>query len=364
MKPRILLSVLLLALVSTNRVQALCALSVAPVAGAQGGDSISFQGRVVNGQGIPLKDAMVVAQKAGVGVRTGLDGLFTLTLATADSVVVEKEDLQPFRWFVDYNYRGIVVLTAEQSSWMSNSEYVKQMAPAAQKYLEAGLKFLSGKEPDEKKAFACFWRAAGMEYPLGYYHLGMLFEEGKGVAQNAQAAVGYYEKAVGVAEAYTRLGKLYSEGSLVEQDYKKAARYYSQAVDAGDTKEAKAALKQLLADNLVSEDDLEDNKIHEVVEVNASFPGGDQACMRWLVQHVKYPPIAQEKGIQGRVMVSFVVDKDGSITDVKVLRSPDSSLSKEATRLIHAMPLWSPAKQGNKTVRSRFLIPIKFGLSK
>ena len=330
------------------------------------GDSIVFQGRVVNGQGIPLKDAMIVAQSTEVRVRTGLDGLFTLVLAKADSVVVEKEGMAPFRCLVDYNYKGIVVLGAEQSIWMSNAEYVKQMTPAAKEYLAAGQKFLSGEggqEPDVKKALACFWRAAGMEYPLGYYHLGKMFEEGKGVTQNVQAAVGFYEKAVGVAEAQTRLGQLYAEGRFVEQDYKKAAQYYSQAVDDGDTGAAKAALEKLLKDGLVSENDLADNKVYEIVEVNASFPGGDEACKRWLAQHIKYPKKALEMGIQGRVVVSFVVDREGYITDVKVMKSPDSSLAMEATRLINAMPKWQPAVQGKKKVRSRFSLPINFRLS-
>ena len=365
MKQRILLAALLLTLVCTNRMQAMIEPSVAPVAEAQSGDSIIFQGRVVNGQGIPLKDATVVAQNAGVSVRTGADGIFSLTLASKDIVVVEKEGLATFRWLADYSYKGIVVLGAEQSSWMPYAEYVKQMSPTAQKYLDAGLKFLSGEDgqaPDEKKAMACFWRAAGMEYPRGYYYLGRMLEEGRGVSQDVEAAVSYYEKATGVAEAFTRLGELFAEGKLVPQDYKKAVRFYFQAVDYGDTQVAKPAFDKLLAEGLASKDDLEDMKIHEKVEVNASFPGGDQACYQWLAQHLKYPAKAQEQNIQGRVFVQFVVEKDGSITDVKVLRSPDPSLSQEAARVVSLMPQWRPARQGDKKRRSRFNLPIMFSL--
>ena len=106
----------------------------------------------------------------------------------------------------------------------------------------------------------------------------------------------------------------------------------------------------------------DDDRIFEVVEENAEFPGGDEACYKWLNDHIKYPAIAQEQGIQGRVFMQFVVNKDGSIVDVKVLRSPDPALSKEAERVIKMMPKWKPARQGNKTVRSRFNLPVMFKL--
>lgn len=108
---------------------------------------------------------------------------------------------------------------------------------------------------------------------------------------------------------------------------------------------------------------VEDERIYEVVEQNAMFPGGDQACYEWLAKNIKYPSICQEQGVQGRVFVSFVVEKDGSITDVKVMRSPDDNLSKEATRVVKMMPKWKPARQGNKNVRSRFNLPVMFRLN-
>ena len=109
-------------------------------------------------------------------------------------------------------------------------------------------------------------------------------------------------------------------------------------------------------------EEADDDRIFEVVEENAMFPGGEQACYDWLSKHIKYPSIAQEQNIQGRVFVQFVVNRDGSIVDVKVLRSPDPSLSKEAERVVKEMPKWKPARQGNKTVRSRFNLPVMFRL--
>ena len=112
---------------------------------------------------------------------------------------------------------------------------------------------------------------------------------------------------------------------------------------------------------VVEKDD--DDRIWDIVEENAQFPGGDEACFKWLSEHIKYPSICQEQGVQGRVMVSFVVNKDGSIVDVTTLRSPDANLTKEAERVVKMMPKWKPARQGNKTVRSRFNLPVLFRLN-
>lgn len=102
-------------------------------------------------------------------------------------------------------------------------------------------------------------------------------------------------------------------------------------------------------------------------ERNASFPGGEEACFKWLAKNIKYPTICQEQGVQGRVLVRFVVDKDGTVVDPQIVRSPDEHLSEEALRLVKLMPIWKPATIGNKkvrkTVRSRFTLPIWFRLS-
>lgn len=107
----------------------------------------------------------------------------------------------------------------------------------------------------------------------------------------------------------------------------------------------------------------DDDRIHDIVEQNASFPGGEEACLKWLADNLKYPSICREQGVQGRVTVQFVVNRDGTIVDVEILRSPDENLSKEAERAVKAMPKWQPARQGNKTVRSRFRLPVTFRLN-
>lgn len=93
---------------------------------------------------------------------------------------------------------------------------------------------------------------------------------------------------------------------------------------------------------------------------NAEFPGGEEAYFKWLGDNIKYPKDCLKKKIEGRVFVSFVVEKDGSITDVKTLRSPHKSLSKEAERVVKAMPKWKPGRFNNEPVRVRYTLPIAF----
>ncbi len=99
-----------------------------------------------------------------------------------------------------------------------------------------------------------------------------------------------------------------------------------------------------------------------VVEDMPGFPGGDAALLKYLHDNIKYPVIAQESGIQGRVICQFVVNRDGSIVDVEVVRGVDRSLDAEAIRVVQNMPKWMPGKQRGKAVRVKFTLPINFRL--
>ena len=103
---------------------------------------------------------------------------------------------------------------------------------------------------------------------------------------------------------------------------------------------------------------VEDETIYNMAEQNPEFPGGDAACMKWLQENIKYPPICVEQNIQGRVIATFVVNKDGSIVDITIVRSPDPYLSKEAERVLKMMPRWKPGRQGGKPVRVKFSLPV------
>ncbi len=106
----------------------------------------------------------------------------------------------------------------------------------------------------------------------------------------------------------------------------------------------------------------EENKVFDIVEQQPMFPGGPAALMKYLSEHTKYPVVAQENGVQGRVTVQFVVEKDGSISDVHVLRGVDPSLDKEAVRVVKSLPRWTPGKQNGITVRVNYRVPVLFRL--
>ena len=107
-------------------------------------------------------------------------------------------------------------------------------------------------------------------------------------------------------------------------------------------------------------EDTGEAQIFQVVEDMPAFPGN---VTKWISKNVKYPVLAMENGIQGKVFVQFVIEKDGSITDVKVSRRVDASLDKEAVRVVKAMPKWKPGKQRGKPVRVSYTLPIFFQLA-
>ena len=106
------------------------------------------------------------------------------------------------------------------------------------------------------------------------------------------------------------------------------------------------------------------NEVNEIdkVDEKPSFPGGESAMKSYLNSNVKYPAAAQENGIQGRVIVQFIIEKDGSISDVKISRSVDPSLDREALRVVKAMPKWNPGKLNGTVVRVKSEVPVAFGL--
>ncbi|MBO6124408.1 MAG: M56 family metallopeptidase [Bacteroidaceae bacterium] len=105
------------------------------------------------------------------------------------------------------------------------------------------------------------------------------------------------------------------------------------------------------------------DSIYEKVEKEAEFPGGLEAMYKWIGYHLKYPEECRDKSIQGRVTIQFVVNKDGSISEIKTLRSPNPLLSKEGIRIVNAMPKWKPAQNKGKVVASYFRLPINFRLA-
>jgi len=108
---------------------------------------------------------------------------------------------------------------------------------------------------------------------------------------------------------------------------------------------------------------IEEEPITEFAEVEPSFPGGETAMMEWIQKTVEYPALAVEMGEQGIVYVQFVVNKNGSIEQAKIVRGVSDALDAEAVRVVSKMPSWTPGEQAGKKVRCRFTLPIHFRLS-
>ena len=106
----------------------------------------------------------------------------------------------------------------------------------------------------------------------------------------------------------------------------------------------------------------ETDNVFDIVDQMPSFPGGQVAMMLYLSKNTKYPALARKNEIQGRVVCTFVVERDGSISDIQVSRGLDPSLDKEAVRVLSSMPHWIPGKQNGKVVRVKYSVPVTFRL--
>ncbi len=118
---------------------------------------------------------------------------------------------------------------------------------------------------------------------------------------------------------------------------------------------------EIVQEVAVVEETIEDDQPFLIAETMPSFQGGDLNAFRnWVQKQLIFPQIALENGIQGRVVLSFVIEKDGRLTNVQVLQTPDRSLSEEAIRVLKQSPKWSPGKQRNQTVRVKYTLPVDF----
>ena len=112
-----------------------------------------------------------------------------------------------------------------------------------------------------------------------------------------------------------------------------------------------------------AEEEVAEEEIFQIVEEMPSYPGGAEALYEYLNDNIRYPIVALESGISGRVYVQFVVEKDGSVSDVKVLRGIGGGCDEEAIRVVEKMPKWNPGKQRGRAVRVLYMVPINFTLN-
>lgn len=112
----------------------------------------------------------------------------------------------------------------------------------------------------------------------------------------------------------------------------------------------------------IEEEEVVEQEIFQIVEEMPAYPGGEQKMMEYIAKNIKYPQIARESGIQGRVFVGFVVEPDGSVSNVKIMRGIGGGCDEEAMRVVKAMPKWKPGKQRGKAVRVSYTLPVMFKL--
>ena len=119
----------------------------------------------------------------------------------------------------------------------------------------------------------------------------------------------------------------------------------------------------VVAEPVITEAPVVENKVFQVVEQMPEFPGGDEAMMKFIQKNIQYPDMERENDIQGRVVVGFVVNEDGSLTEIGVKKGVSSGIDKEAIRVVKLLPKFKPGKQQGKTVRVAFVLPIMFKLA-
>ena len=155
------------------------------------------------------------------------------------------------------------------------------------------------------------------------------------------------------------------EEEMKTQDELKETKTAIGAFDVKGNDEAGGTVLKAVEDIATPEppkQEAEQNKVFDVVEQQPQYPGGMGALNQWLGSNIKYPVMAAENGIEGRVVVQFVVERDGSVSGVHVVRGVDPSLDKEATRVVSAMPKWIPGKQNGSAVRVKYTVPVTFRL--
>ncbi len=148
------------------------------------------------------------------------------------------------------------------------------------------------------------------------------------------------------------------ELNIVEDD----VELEQQEIISSEDSQHDAQVQTYVAPAVVEEEEESSQQIFTVVEDMPQFPGGETELLKFISKSIKYPVIAQENGIQGRVICTFVVNRDGSVVDAEVVRGVDPSLDREALRVIGTMPKWTPGKQRGKPVRVKYTVPITFRL--
>ena len=243
----------------------------------------------------------------------------------------------------------------------------QQKAAEAEKNYQKGNEFLEAKKYD--KAFAAYEKAAENGHAGAQYNLATFYLEGKVVPQDNNKAVEYFEKAAnqGLKDAQYNLAAMYHQGVGVPKDEEKAeywAKVYKDIIKLEPKKEEIPSFPFPMGNmGPVNAAAPSEDEIYDVADVSPKFPGGEQALASWLMEHLSYPETAFDEGIQGKVLVSFVIANEGSVVMPKIAKSVHPLLDAEALRVLLSMPKWSPGMKKGQPVYTRYNLPVTFRLT-
>jgi len=227
----------------------------------------------------------------------------------------------------------------------------------------------NGVEKDYSKAAEWYRKAADKNVALAQNSLGYFYDEGLGVEQSFSEAAKWYRKAAenNNASAQYNLANMYAAGIGVEKSFDQALYFYRKAQANGVQNAAAeiAKLERLKASGqaLENADEVRDS-VHFTCVTNPEFPGGTAALLNYLRTNIRYPVDCRENRIEGRVLITFVINKNGTISNIEVQRGVHSSLDREAARVISEMPAWSPGRDADgNPVRVMYSVPVNFRLN-
>ena len=177
-------------------------------------------------------------------------------------------------------------------------------------------------------------------------------EEPKPGDRQLEGDISFSDEAKYAEEENRKLGEIPSNPRM--EITKERTSNDRKGITSKKSKKGNTALMQSAVDT----DSIENSKIFDNVDEEASFPGGIAACMKYIADNFRYPNIQGDCSIQGKIVVSFIVNEDGNLNDIKVKKSVYSDLDKEAVRVVKSMPKWIPAKQNGKAVKSKYTLPV------
>ena len=265
-----------------------------------------------------------------------------------------------------------VSMSAQFPGFGNPAQFARQQAAKkaaeAEKNYQKGNELLEAKKYD--KAFAAYEKAATDGHAGAQYNVAAFYMEGNVVPKDINKALEWYEKAAnqGLKDAQFNLATIYHQGAGVPKDEEKAeywAKVYKDIIKLEPKKDAAPPAFPFPPRQMGPVDAVapSEDEIYDVADVNPKFPGGEQAMMQWLGRSLSYPEAALDEGIQGKVLVSFVIANEGSVVMPKIVKSVHPLLDAEAMRVLLTMPKWSPGMNKGKPVYTRYTLPVTFRLA-